>query len=141
MSLLNSLLKITKAFDRYFTSELIVPLDWLSLKLRALIDVLIKHRSDDFQGIVFVEQRHVASILTWLLPCVSELKGWLRCGQLTGHGESDSNGDIAGGMNVKAQREVVKSFKNGDLNLRGLHPVQTCVHTLIARSSHCDRCG
>ena len=55
----------------------------------------MKHLSDDFQGIVFLEQRHVASILTWLVSCVLELKERLRCGQLTSHGESDTKADIA----------------------------------------------
>ncbi|KAI5116563.1 hypothetical protein M0805_001548 [Coniferiporia weirii] len=93
-----------------------LPCDWLSPKLRALINVLVEHRCDDFQGIIFVDQRQVASVLSWVLHHVAETKDWIRCGGLTGHGEA-TNGENLKGMSVSAQKEIVKLFRTGELNL------------------------
>lgn len=114
----DELLQATNLFDRHLLSESDIPHEWLSPKLRAMIEVLSKHRSDKFQGIIFVEQRHVASTLVWILPRIKKTKEWLHCGQLTGHGEADSSGEALGGMSVKAQRDTVRAFKDGELNLR-----------------------
>jgi endoribonuclease Dicer len=52
------------SFDKSFALE---P-EWLSPKLRVLVTILVERRSSSFQGIIFVEQRQIASTLAWILP-------------------------------------------------------------------------
>ncbi|KAL5528914.1 hypothetical protein ACEPAG_4888 [Sanghuangporus baumii] len=94
------------------------PPDWVSPKLQTTVDILAKHRSETFQGIVFVSQRQLAVTLSWILSRLSETRDWIRCGELTGHGESSAvNSEGAKGMGLSAQRDVVQSFKDKKLNL------------------------
>ncbi|EJD06192.1 uncharacterized protein FOMMEDRAFT_145449 [Fomitiporia mediterranea MF3/22] len=94
-----------------------LPPEWLSPKLRAAVDILVKHRSESFQGIIFVNQRQVAKALSWILGRVLETKTWLRCGELIGHGESSKSSSSGKGMDIKRQRDIVQSFRSGNLNL------------------------
>lgn len=94
------------------------PCDWVSPKLQLAVEILAKHRSDTFQGIVFVSQRQLAVTISWILSRLPETREWIRCGELTGHGDpSTGNNEGAKGMGLNAQREVVQSFKDKKLNL------------------------
>jgi endoribonuclease Dicer len=90
-------------------------------KVSELISVLLSHVascSDQLRGIIFVEQRQVASCLAKILPNIQELKERdIRCAELVGQG-SDS-----GIVNGRGQRGVVKAFRDGEINLG-----QRCFH-------------
>lgn len=113
--LLTSTLKsILSTFSPHFLAGGIT-LSVVSPKLAALVQLLQNFRSPGFRGIVFVEQRHIAATLSWLLEHLLEVKDWIRCSVLTGHGgKNDENGE---GMGLSAQRKVVDAFRRGDVNL------------------------
>ncbi|KAL6308704.1 hypothetical protein BKA93DRAFT_725516 [Sparassis latifolia] len=99
------------------TLPLTVHLKWCSPKVRELIDLLFAHYSSSFQGIVFVEQRHVAACLSQILPCVPQLSHLIKCGQLIGHGTSAVARAPGRGMALKTQQDVVKLFRDREINL------------------------
>ncbi|KAJ7491248.1 hypothetical protein FB451DRAFT_1222522 [Mycena latifolia] len=94
----------------HFTASSPVRLEWCSPKIGVLVDILLAHRSPTFQGIVFVEQRHVAVCLAKVLPCIPALSGVVRCGELVGSGDS-AWGSIA------STQSTVQSFREGGINL------------------------
>ena len=73
----------------FFSSDQIpipIPLAWCSPKVESLVKVLLKYSYPTFQGIIFVEQRQVASTLDRVLETVSELQGTIHCSHLVGQG-------------------------------------------------------
>ncbi|KAH8100190.1 hypothetical protein BXZ70DRAFT_174315 [Cristinia sonorae] len=90
---------------------------WLSPKLRLLADLLVQHYASGFQGIIFVEQRHVAACLSKMLPKIPQLEHYIRTGQLIGHGASNVAKSQVRGMAVKTQQDVVKLFRESVINL------------------------
>ncbi|KAL5533446.1 DCL1_1 [Sanghuangporus sanghuang] len=116
---LENLRQVVSTFEqRLLLDKRPFPPDWISPKLQATVDILAKHRSETFQGIIFVSQRQLAVTLSWILSRLPETKDWVRCGELTGHGDSSAvYSEGAKGMGLSAQREVVQSFKNKKLNL------------------------
>ncbi|OBZ75102.1 Dicer-like protein 1 [Grifola frondosa] len=94
-----------------------VPLKWCSPKLRMLADILFAHYTATFQGIVFVEQRHVAACLARILPCIPQLNHLIRCGQLIGHGASHTASAHLKGMALKTQQDSVNFFRKRQVNL------------------------
>ncbi|THH08707.1 hypothetical protein EW145_g2529 [Phellinidium pouzarii] len=94
----------------------VLPSEWLSPKVLAVVNVLLEHKCEDFQGIIFVDQRQIASTLSWVLPRVMGTRGWIRCGELMGHGDT-TNSESSKGMGINAQKDVVRSFRIGELNL------------------------
>ena len=102
-----------------------VHLKWCSPKVRVLIDLLFAHYTSTFQGIVFVEQRHVASALAKILPRVPQLDHLIRCAQLIGHGTNGIAKSHATGMALKVQQDIVKSFREGQVNLREIRSSYT----------------
>lgn len=117
-SVLNNLRNVTVLFEKRFLRDArALPTEWLSPKLQVVVAALVRYHSDTFQGIIFVDQRQVANVLTWILSRVAETKDWVRCGELTGHGDGARDGNNIKGMGIKAQRDVVQSFKSGKLNL------------------------
>ncbi|THH21092.1 hypothetical protein EW146_g384 [Bondarzewia mesenterica] len=90
-------------------------LDWCSPKVRILVETLVAHHTPTFQGIVFVEQRHVAVCLAKLLPRIPQLKDLVRSAECVGHG--GDNHDPGLGMRNSRQREVVNAFREGMINL------------------------
>ncbi|CAL1703381.1 unnamed protein product [Somion occarium] len=111
-------------FRHYFEDEAnpdIVPirvqLQWCSPKVRRLADLLFQHYTRDFQGIVFVEQRHVAACLSRILPRIPQLESYIQSAQLIGHGASNLSKSQVRGMALKTQQDVVKMFRDGEVNL------------------------
>lgn len=122
------IMELQRVLDRYKASfedennpdvvPITVHLKWCSPKVRVLIDLLFAHYTSTFQGIVFVEQRHVASALAKILPRVPQLDHLIRCAQLIGHGTNGLAKSHATGMALKMQQDIVKSFRDGQVNLR-----------------------
>ncbi|EIW85519.1 P-loop containing nucleoside triphosphate hydrolase protein [Coniophora puteana RWD-64-598 SS2] len=103
-----------------------IPLAWCAPKVKALVDVLLEHHSaspGSFHGIVFVEQRHVAMCLAKILPRIPELREHIRCAELVGHGTGHQHKKNqpptaqARGMGLARQQDIVRSFREGKLNL------------------------
>lgn len=95
-----------------------VDLRWVSPKVRLLADLLFAHYAQDFQGIVFVEQRHVAACLAKMLPRIPQLENYIRSAQLIGHGASSMSKSQVRGMGLRTQQDIVKMFRDREVNLR-----------------------
>ncbi|CAE6495216.1 unnamed protein product, partial [Rhizoctonia solani] len=92
-------------------------LSWFTPKLHALIAILEANRTADFNALVIVEQRQVASVLTWLLSFVPELRGWARASALSGQGYE---GNLSYGTTSRArvsQQSTLRDFRSGSINL------------------------
>jgi endoribonuclease Dicer len=105
---------------------ILVPLHWCTPKVKVLVDVLRESAESSFQGIIFVEQRQVASCLAKILPQIPELQGLIRCAELVGHGGTNSGNMQARGMGLARQQDVVQSFRDKEINLR-----ETSVSVLV----------
>ncbi|KZT24079.1 P-loop containing nucleoside triphosphate hydrolase protein [Neolentinus lepideus HHB14362 ss-1] len=92
-------------------------LEWCSPKFKVLVDLLIKHYTTTFQGIIFVEQRHVAACLAKVLLRVPYLQGFIKSAELIGHGATSVAKSQLKGMALKTQQDVVKSFRDKEVNL------------------------
>ena len=97
-----------------------IPLAWCTPKMKVLVDILRESAESSFQGIIFVEQRQVASCLAKILPQIPELQGLIRCAELVGHGGAHSTSMQARGMGLARQHDVVQSFRDKEINLRKL---------------------
>lgn len=95
-----------------------IPLHWCTPKIQVLVDILRESAESSFQGIIFVEQRQVASCLAKMLPQIPELQGLIRCAELVGHGGQNSGNMQARGMGLARQQDVVQSFRDKEINLR-----------------------
>ena len=91
---------------------------WCSPKLVILSQVLFEFYRPDFQGIVFVEQRHVAACLSKMLPRIPPLELYFKSAQLIGHGASNVQKSQVRGMALRSQQEAVRMFRDGECNLR-----------------------
>ncbi|BGP05277.1 Dicer-like protein 1 [Rhodotorula toruloides] len=97
--------------------------DELSPKVKALVASLEPYSRDpNAHIIVFVEQRHHASVLVELIKRIDSLRGWTRPAALVGHGREGwgrGNGpDLAElGMAIKEQQAIVAAFRAGEYNL------------------------
>lgn len=101
--------------DLYMAVPISVPEAWCSSKLLALVEIILEHYTATFQGIVFVEQRQVASTIAMILPRVPCLIDKVRCAHLLGNCGSNSE---YGGTGQPKQIDIAKMFKAGELNLR-----------------------
>ena len=95
-----------------------IDLKWCSPKVVLLSELLFTYWKRDFQGIVFVEQRHVAACLSKMLPRIPPLELYFKSAQLIGHGASSLQKSQMKGMALKTQQDVVKMFRDGEINLR-----------------------
>lgn len=114
---------ILSGYESFFSDEsgdvpIPVPLLWLSPKVHILVDILRESALSSFQGIIFVEQRQVASCLAKILPQIPELQGLIRCAELVGHGGANSGSMQARGMGLARQNDVVQLFRDKEINLR-----------------------
>lgn len=104
-----------------FTSEglqeesFVVPNEWISPKLRILVNELCARRHNSFQCMIFVEQRQIAVTLAWILSRISELKSWIFPGAIIGHGGGRSAS--IQGMVYKKQKQTLDFFRSGAYNL------------------------
>ncbi|KAG6845200.1 hypothetical protein H0H87_012527 [Tephrocybe sp. NHM501043] len=96
------------------TSDLSIPLEWCTPKIRVLVALLLAYHTPEFQGIVFVEQRQTATCLASILPMISQIKGLIRCGALMGHGV---NSDGITKATPASHKNTVESFRRGDINI------------------------
>ena len=71
-----------------------------------------------FQGIIFVEQRQVASTLGRLPESVSELQGTIRCTHLVGQG---INSEGVSRHFDRYQGDAVKLFRDKEINICMFH--------------------
>jgi endoribonuclease Dicer len=119
-----------------------VPLHWCTPKVKVLVDILRESAESSFQGIIFVEQRQVASCLAKILPQIPELQGLIRCAELVGHGGANSGNMQARGMGLARQQDVVQSFRDKQINLCEFHgfvPVIVLIDNLDSGSHVCSR--
>jgi endoribonuclease Dicer len=95
-------------------------LDCCTPKVKELVDILKNHVTPTFQGIVFVEQRHIAICLAILLSSLPELKGLVKCQYLLGGGTRNEGISMVG----PKPGEVVKLFRDKEINLREYQPLR-----------------
>lgn len=95
-----------------------IDLKWCSPKVVMLSELLFAYWKQKFQGIVFVEQRHVAACLSKMLPRIPPLELYFKSAQLIGHGASSLQKSQLKGMALRSQQDVVKMFRDGEINLR-----------------------
>ncbi|KAJ1560974.1 hypothetical protein HK096_006474, partial [Nowakowskiella sp. JEL0078] len=98
-------------------------LENLSPKTRLLMDVLSRFKEHNFCGIVFVERRVTAYILHMLVKQALGLEN-LSPGILVGHGNENGNNKMknvnklgSNSMSTSQQKEIVKMFSDGTINL------------------------
>ncbi len=90
-----------------------------SRKILSLVESLQYHRSQnleksDYQAIIFVQQRHIASNLSFLLHKIPDIP-WISARTLVGHG---SHGRIAlEEQDFKRQEAIVADFRAGVFNV------------------------
>ncbi|KAL4260943.1 helicase family protein [Pleurotus pulmonarius] len=103
-----------------------VPLNDCTPKLSKLVEILLSFTtgvSMAFQAIIFVEQRHVASCLAHILPCIDGLGGWLKPGLLLGEGAGLSGAPkmvssfMGGEWTAKKREETLAQFRSGEINI------------------------
>ncbi|KAI0373238.1 hypothetical protein BV20DRAFT_963060 [Pilatotrama ljubarskyi] len=90
---------------------------WCSPKVRKLAETLFERYTDSFQGIIFVEQRHVASCLATILSRIPLLNHIIKTEQLVGHGKDMSNKAHAKGMGTRSQQDTVRMFRERQINV------------------------
>lgn len=104
-----------------FSGQTIVQESWLSPKMLKLVELLqrAKNRTDIFQGIIFIEQRSIASTVSWMLSRIPSLHDWITTGVVMGHGttNSASTKKVMDGMQFKLQHEVIEKFRKHEINL------------------------
>jgi endoribonuclease Dicer len=91
-------------------------LSWCSPKVQTLVEILLESYTPEFHGIVFVERRHIARVLSSILSRVPALKDIITCAECVGHGGEEKG--IGGGMPTDKQRKIVNDFRDGKINLR-----------------------
>lgn len=113
---------ILSEYETFFSDQsgdvpIPVPLAWCSPKVQVLIGILRDCALSSFQGIIFVEQRQVATCLAKILPQVPELQGLIRCAELVGHGGANAGSVQARGMGLARQGDIVQLFRDKHINL------------------------
>jgi len=117
---LNQILQLLAQYDEHFadpTGNLLDP-SWCTPKVKALVDILLTNYHENFQSIVFVEQRHVATSLVELVNRLPNATGRLRCAALLGHGATDNSAASIKGMPTRVQEDVVQMFRKREVNVR-----------------------
>ncbi|KAI0668445.1 hypothetical protein C8Q78DRAFT_1081310 [Trametes maxima] len=94
-----------------------IPLTWCSPKVRKLAEVLFGRYTDKFQGIIFVEQRHIATCLSIMLGRLLLLNHLIKADQLVGHGKDTTAKAHTKGMGTRNQQDTVKMFRERQINV------------------------
>lgn len=107
--------KVTTIIDKWVFQKPRCDPSMLSPKVIKLLQILdcFKDQADNFCGIVFVERRHTANVLNYLLGEISGLE-FIKSDVLVGHGTSEE-GDIQ--MKFKDQNRTIRAFRDGKINL------------------------
>ena len=95
-----------------------VPFSWCTPKVKLLVETLFHRHTPSFQGIVFVEQRHIARSLATIISRIPILTNLIKCEHLVGHGAGTSAKTQLKGMGIRGQQDTVKMFRERQLNLR-----------------------
>ncbi|KAI0355038.1 hypothetical protein OH77DRAFT_1425091 [Trametes cingulata] len=93
------------------------PWTWCSPKVRKLAETLFERYTDSFQGIIFVEQRHVASCLATILSRIPLLSHIIKTEQLVGHGKDTATKAHVKGMATRNQQDTVRMFRERQINV------------------------
>jgi endoribonuclease Dicer len=117
---LDQILQLLAQYDEHLVGANGNTLDpsWCTPKVIALVDILLANFHDNFQSIVFVEQRHVATSLAELISRLPSATGRLKCAVLLGHGATDNSTASIKGMPTKVQGDVVQMFRKREVNIR-----------------------
>jgi len=117
---LDQMLQLLVQYDEYFAdaTEKFLDPSWCSPKVITLIDILLANYHENFQGIVFVEQRHIATSLAELINRLPNATDRLRCAVLLGHGTTDNSTASIRGMPTRIQGDVVQMFRRREINVR-----------------------
>jgi endoribonuclease Dicer len=117
---LDQILQLLSQYDEHLTDATGKALDpdWCTPKVIALVDILLAKFHENFQSIVFVEQRHVATALAELISRLPNATGRLRCAVLLGHGTTDNSTASIKGMPTRVQGDVVQMFRKREVNIR-----------------------
>ncbi|KZT54596.1 hypothetical protein CALCODRAFT_519296 [Calocera cornea HHB12733] len=106
-----------------FVQTMDIPPEWLAPRVVQLTKLLHQFYLNDpaCQSIIFVEQRQVAMVLSWILGHIPFLKSMIRSTFVTGHGGSTHRSkreeeDIQG-MSVKEQQAAIRGFRDGRANV------------------------
>ena len=117
---LDHILQLLAQYDEHLagTPGKVLDPSWCAPKVLALVDILLSNFHDNFQGIVFVEQRHVATSLAELIGRLPNATGRLKCAVLLGHGATDNSAASIKGMPTRVQGDVVQMFRKREVNIR-----------------------
>lgn len=118
---LDQILQLLVQYDEHLADATGKALDptWCTPKVLALIDILLANFHENFQSIVFVEQRHIATSLAEIIGRLPDAIGRLRCAVLLGHGTTDNSTASIKGMPTRVQGDVVQMFQKREINIRG----------------------
>lgn len=118
----HALLDVLHEHDDYFTPSVFRPplwpfsVEWISPRLKSLIDLIVAKHTPVLKGMIFVQERHTAVFMTEILNRTPALQGLIRARYLVGIGQG--SGEIGGRtMSASEQRRVVEGFRGGDTNL------------------------
>ena len=120
VSQFDQILELLARYDEHLadTTRGVSDPSWCTPKVLALVDILLANFHDNFQSIVFVEQRHIATSLAELIGRLPNAIGRLRCAVLLGHGPTDNSSASIRGMPTKVQGDVVQMFRKREINIR-----------------------
>lgn len=117
------ILDILQEFSPFFPangmvtiSPIPILLEWCTPKVRVLAGILAEYYSHTptFQGIIFVEQRQIASTLAKILPAILELAGKIKCAFIVGQGV---NRDGISKQTDRFPGDPVKLFRERSVNI------------------------
>jgi endoribonuclease Dicer len=139
---LEGILRVVSQYDWLFADDVQTPIDpnWCTPKVMVLVDILLAHHTQEFQGITFVEQRHIAACLAKTIPRFPQAQGYLKCAELIGHGSGGVTKSSVKGMPTSFQRDVVQMFRDREVNLCKLRAYTSnniyylCIASVIATS-------
>ena len=117
---LQGILNVVSQYDWLFGDgiETLIDPSWCTPKVVVLVDILLAHHTQQFQGIAFVEQRHIAACLAKTVSRLPRAQGNLKCAELIGHGSSGVAKSSVKGMPTRFQQDVVRMFRDRRVNLR-----------------------
>lgn len=121
------------------TIPISVTLDWCTPKVKVLVDLLANYhaRTPSFQGIIFVEQRQMASTLAKILPAIPELSGKIKCAFIVGEGV---NREGVSKQTDKFSGNPVQLFRERIVNIRTFAGLISD-NAAQSFSSNCYICG